>query len=128
MTFRRRNTFVNFGFTEYLTRMRLSHKQRKIKNLRGKFTRTLTYISGGLCGLKGAKKSAPMANITIGERVAQKLKKFGHKRIYGRFFGSGRRRRELMKGLVRNGVVFNGLIQETKRPHNGVRHKKQRRK
>jgi len=108
--------------------MKLSHKQRKIKNSRGRFTRTLTYISGGLCGLKGSKKAAPMANITIGERAALKLKKFGHKHLRARFFGSGRRRRELMKGLARNGVVFRQLKQETKRAHNGVRHKKIRRK
>jgi len=108
--------------------MRLSHKQRKIKNLRGRFTRTLTYISAGLCGLKGSKKAAPMANITIGERAAVKLKKFGHNRLRGRFFGSGRRRRELMKGLVRGGILLQELKQETKLPHNGIRHKKQRRK
>jgi len=113
MSFTRRNTFVNLGYTDFISIIRQSLKRRKLKNPRGRFTETLTYTSGGLCGLRGAKKAAPMANLTIGERAAAKFKKFGHTRLRGRFFGSGRRRKELMKGLVRSGLVFRALSQET---------------
>src|SRR3954466_13414172 len=100
MTFRRRNTFVNLGYTDFVSIIRQNLKRRKLKNQRGRFTKTLTYTSGGLCGLRGAKKAAPMANLTIGERAAAKFKKFGHTQLCGRFFGAGRRRRELIKGLI----------------------------
>jgi len=113
MTFRRRNTFINLGYIDFISTIRQSIKRRKFKNSRGRFTRTLTYISGGLCGLKGAKKAAPMANLTIGAKAAAKFRKFNHTELRGRFFGSGRRRKELMKGLVRNGLLLRELWQET---------------
>jgi len=69
-----------------------------------------------------------MANITISELAATRFKKFGHTRLRGRFLGSGRRRKEIIKGFVNVGLVLHGLRQHTKRPHNGVRHKKPRRK
>jgi len=124
MTLRRRNTFINLGYTEFLTKMKVSHRQRKIKNVRGRFTKTLTYISAGNCGLKGSKKAAPMANITIGALAATRFKKFGHTQLRGRFLGSGRRRKEIIKGFVSIGLVLHGLRQDTTRPYNGVRHKK----
>jgi len=129
MTLKRRNTFINLGYTEYLSRHHFrQQRQRYIRNSRGRLTQTLTYISAGNCGLKGAKKAAPMANITIGELAATRFKKFGHNQLRGRFFGTGRRRREIIKGLVNGGLILHGLLQQSKRPHNGVRHKKQRRK
>jgi ribosomal protein S11 len=109
MTFRRRNTFINLGYVDFISTIRQSLKRRKFKNPRGRYTRTLTYISGGLCGLKGAKKAAPMANLTIGAKAAATFKKFNHTELLGRFFGSGRRRKELMKGLVRNGLLLRAL-------------------
>lgn len=128
MTLKRRNTFINLGHTDYAKIRR--HHQGRIKNLnfRGRITKTLTYISAGNCGLTGAKKSAPMANITIGELAATRFKKFGHTNLRGRYFGSGRRRREIIKGFANIGMVLYAIRQDTNRPHNGVRHKKPRRK
>ena len=129
MTLKRRNTFINLGYTDFAPKQqRVRRGRSKKRNSRGLDTRTLTYVSAGNCGLKGAKKSAPMANITISELAATRFKKFGHKHLRGRFFGSGRRRKEIIKGFVNIGLVLHGLKQETKRPHNGVRHKKLRRK
>jgi len=128
MTLKRRNTFINLGCTEYASKQRQPQGRTRTKNSRGRFTQTLTYISAGNCGLKGSKKAAPMANITIGELAAARFKKFGHNQLRGRFLGSGRRRKEIIKGFVNGGLILHSLKQDTKRPHNGVRHKKPRRK
>jgi len=128
MTLKRRNTFINLGYTEYVSRQRRQQGRTITKNSKGRFTQTLTYVSAGNCGLKGSKKAAPMANITIGELAAVRFKKFGHNQLRGRFLGSGRRRKEVIKGLVNGGLLLHGLKQNTKRAHNGIRHKKPRRK
>lgn len=128
MTLKRRNTFINLGHVEYTAKQRMQRGRIKKFNPRGRITKTLTYISAGNCGLKGAKKSAPMANITIGEFAGAKFKKFGINHLRGRYLGSGRRRREIIKGFANVGLLLYGIRQDTKRPHNGVRHKKPRRK
>jgi ribosomal protein S11 len=128
MTLKRRNTFINLGYTEYASRQRRQQGRVLTKNSRGRFTQTLTYVSAGNCGLKGSKKAAPMANITIGELAATRFKKFGHNQLRGRFLGSGRRRKEIIKGLINGGLMLHALKQDTKRAHNGPRHKKPRRK
>jgi len=129
MTLRRHNTFINLGSLDYSWKQKLQQKKiYKRQNYRGRVTQTLTYVSAGNCGLKGPKKSAPMANITIGELAATRFKKFGHTKLRGRFFGSGRRRKEIIKGFVNLGLVLHALKQATACPHNGTRHKKPRRK
>ena len=44
MTLKRRNTFINLGYTEYASKQRQQQGQIRTKNSRGRFTQTVTYI------------------------------------------------------------------------------------
>lgn len=130
VTLVRRNTFINLGFRDYLSTLpKLKQKKIRTRFSRKYFTQTISYISAGNCGLTGSKKAAHMANITIAETAALRFKKYAHRGIRARLIGSGRRRRkEIIKGFIAAGLVLRALRQILNRPHNGVRHKKRRRK
>jgi ribosomal protein S11 len=126
ITISNNNTFINLSKTFYgvLKGQRFTDP---ISNSL-KTSRTLTYTSGGLCGFTGSKKASPMANATIGEVAALKFKKFGIRQFNLFLYGSGKKKKETMKGFIKYGLNIRRIEQKIPVPHNGTRHAKKRRK
>lgn len=119
------NTFMNLSETAF----KYSRMQPKgnFKNIEKGATKTITYLSAGSCGFKGSQKASPMANATIGELAAIKFKKYNYSHLGLRLLGTGKRRKETVINIAKQGLPITYVIQETQRPHNGVRLRKHRR-
>jgi small subunit ribosomal protein S11 len=125
LTLTNTNTFVNISKVSY--RGRQLNQSMRFRSVEKASSRTLTYTSGGLCGFTGSKKASVMANTTIGEVAAMKIKKLGIRHLHLILFGKGKRKKEIIRGFTKYGLSIDSIEHKTPFPHNGVRNKKPRR-
>lgn len=128
VTLTNNNTFVNLSRIFYKVTSPANGIKRKVKNVKKLKSRTITYISGGLCAFKGTQKANPMANTTIGQIIAAKIKKLNIRKLTMFFYGRGKRKKEIVLGFTKYGFAFERLEHKTPVPYNGCRKKKLRRK
>jgi len=127
LTLTNTNTFVNISKVSYKGHQLQLNQSMGFRSVEKSSSRTLTYTSGGLCGFKGSKKASVMANTTIGEVAAMKIKKLGIRHINLILFGKGKRKKEIIRGFTKYGLSIDSIEHKTPFPHNGVRNKKPRR-
>ena len=99
-----------------------------ILTLTDKNLKTLTTVSTGRVGFKGAKRSTYLAAEKAAGEISQYIGKF--KRPYGFILfykGTGRGRRAIISGLKKRKVHILKILNTTQAPHNGCRPPKKRR-
>lgn len=87
----------------------------------------LAWASSGSLGFKGPKKATPFAASRVAEAVAEKVSKFGLKKIDILVKGVGSGREATIRGLAAKGFNINSIKDVTPIPHNGCRPPKVRR-
>lgn len=87
----------------------------------------LAWASSGSLGFKGPKKATPFAASRVAEAVAEKVSKFGFKKIDVLVRGVGSGREATIRGLAAKGLDINSIKDITPIPHNGCRPPKVRR-
>ena len=87
----------------------------------------LAWASSGSLGFKGPKKATPFAASRVAEAVAEKVSKFGLKKIDVLVKGVGSGREATIRGLAAKGFDINSIKDITPIPHNGCRPPKVRR-
>jgi len=87
----------------------------------------LAWASSGSLGFKGPKKATPFAASKVAEAVAEKISKFGLKKIDVLVKGVGSGREATIRGLAAKGLDINSIKDITPIPHNGCRPPKVRR-
>ena len=87
----------------------------------------LTWVSAGLIGFKGTKKSTPFAASKVAETLAQTAKKLGIEKIEIFVKGIGSGRESAIRSLVAKGLDVILIKDVTPIPHDGCRPPKVRR-
>ena len=96
-------------------------------NIRDPVGNTLCWVSAGIMGFKGARKSTPFAAQRAGEAVADKAVKMGMTEVEVRVKGPGSGREGAIRGLQAGGLTVTGIADVTPIPHDGCRPRKRRR-
>jgi small subunit ribosomal protein S11 len=87
----------------------------------------LCWVSAGVAGFKGSRKSTPFAAQRAAELCAEKAAKFGVKEFEVRVKGPGAGRESALTGLQSFGISIRAIEDVTPLPHNGCRPRKRRR-
>lgn len=127
ITITNNNTFINFS--EIIFKIGILKKEKKSNMLKIKDkNKTLTYISGGLCGFIGSQKSTAEANTTMARNIANKinnlLQKKQNKTINVFLKGRKKKARVIMKEFLEAGLNIKIIKKVIPNPHNGCRRKK----
>jgi len=88
---------------------------------------TLSWATAGGCGLKGSRKSPPVAAQVAAERAGTAVKDFGVKNMEVRVKGPGPGRESAVRALNAVGFRITQIEDVTPIPHNGCRPPKRRR-
>lgn len=89
--------------------------------------RALFWVSSGVSGFRGAKKSTPFAASTSALTLAKKAIEAGVKQVAVYVKGPGAGRDAAVKSLKAGGLEVVSISDVTPIPHNGCRPKKRRR-
>jgi small subunit ribosomal protein S11 len=87
----------------------------------------LTWVSAGMIGFKGSKKSTPYAAQRTMEELIRRMKEFGMEEIDVFMEGVGTGRESAIRALTGSGITVKSIRDRTPIPHGGVRPKKPRR-
>jgi small subunit ribosomal protein S11 len=88
---------------------------------------TLSWVSAGHIGFKGAKKATPFAASKVAEALVERAKKIGIGRISVLVNGVGSGRESAIRSLATHGLDIASIKDITPVPHNGCRPPKVRR-
>lgn len=89
---------------------------------------TLTTISTGKVGFRGAKRSTFMGAEKAASEISQFTKRFKRPSRFVIFYkGFGRGKRAIIAGLKKRRIVILKILNVTQVPHNGCRPSKKRR-
>nr|YP_009476749.1 ribosomal protein S11 [Cryptomonas curvata]AVM81242.1 ribosomal protein S11 [Cryptomonas curvata] len=89
--------------------------------------KTICVGSGGLLGIKGAKRSTSYAGQAISALVGKKLLTLGIQYVYVKIKGFGHGRYSSLKGLSHTGIKILSILDSTPTPFNGCKAPKKRR-
>lgn len=87
----------------------------------------LTWVSAGMIGFKGSKKSTPYAAQRTMEEVIRRMKDLGMDEVDIFITGVGTGRESAIRALTGSGIAVKMIRDRTPTPHGGVRPKKPRR-
>ena len=87
----------------------------------------LSWCTSGTCGLKGSRKSTPLAAQVAAERAGEGASQYGVKNLEVRVKGPGPGREAAVRSLNGSGFKVTSIIDVTPIPHNGCRPPKKRR-
>lgn len=91
-------------------------------SLTNKKGEVLTWVSAGLLGFKGARKSTPFAALKVGKTVAERAEKMGIKKVQVLIKGIGSGRDSALRSLSSTTALDITSIKDiTPIPHNGCR-------
>eukprot|EP00736_Rhodelphis_marinus_P012331 Rmarinus@m.22278 len=99
----------------------LARKHNTFIHVANEKSETLSSMSAGCLGYKGAKQRDPMAAFHLGKEVAAAVRERGHRWCHVKFKGFGPGREEALRGLQAGGLLFLRLTDATPIPHNGSR-------
>ena len=88
---------------------------------------TLAWATSGGSGVRGSRKSTPVAAQVAADRVGQVVKEYGMKNVEVRVKGPGPGRDAAVRALNNAGFRVTSISDVTPIPHNGVRPPKKRR-
>lgn len=95
-----------------------------ITNFNGK---TISFGSGGLLGLKGARRSTSYAGQTVATLLGKKIFALGFRYIILNLNGFGSARKTILKGFISTKLRVLRIRDTTSIAHNGCKAKKKRR-
>lgn len=98
-----------------------------LMNLTDSEGNTVSQMSSGSIGFKGAKKGTPFAASKLAELLAEKARAIGVSNIDVIIKGVGAGRESAIRSLAAKGIEINIIRDMTPIPHNGPKPKKPRR-
>lgn len=107
--------YINFSFNNTLI---------TITNINGK---TISFGSGGVLGLKGARRSTSYAGQTVANLLGKKIFSLGFRYIILNLNGFGSARKTVLKGFISTKLKILRIRDTTSIAHNGCKAKKKRR-
>ena len=87
----------------------------------------ISWCSSGALGLKGSRKSTPLAAVAVAEAAAKKAIEHGMKIVEVFVKGPGSGRESAIRSLQTAGLEISSIKDVTPIPHNGCRPPKRRR-
>lgn len=87
----------------------------------------LTWVSAGMIGFKGSKKSTPYAAQKTMEELIRRMKDYGVTEVDVFIAGVGTGRESAIRSLTSSPIAVKSIRDRTPMPHGGVRPKKPRR-
>ncbi|MBA7492610.1 hypothetical protein ES702_03160 [subsurface metagenome] len=88
---------------------------------------TIDWVSAGVLGFKGTKKSTPYTATLVGRAMADKVLRVGIKELRILVSGVGPGRDSAVRAIAAKGLNISSIVDITSIPHNGCRAKKPRR-
>lgn len=105
-------------------------KRNTVATLTNEKGQSIVSVSCGTEGFKGRQRGRFFANRRVGFKLGRIAKEKGLKNLWIRFRGTRRNRiRAILKGLKKTrGIVVGRIYWDIRKPHNGCRPRKQRRR
>lgn len=98
-----------------------------IISLTDPFGAVLTWVSAGMIGFKGSKKSTPYASQKTMEELIRRMREYGVSEVEVFIKGVGTGRESAIRSLASSPIAVKSIRDRTPIPHGGVRAKKPRR-